>query len=285
MKPSTSVAQSSHGDDNRKRIEERSNYHQVHCFTEAFIVPLIRDEFARVVSLWEEEALRCTNFHPSLSHPSNLELRYQKRVLDVGCGGQPFRAELESRGFSYVSQDFHQLPTGQVDYVCSLEEPFPVALTHGPKFSHVVCTELLEHICDWHQAFKNLSQVTAPGGEVFITVPFLFGLHEEPYDFWRPTPHALKTFADAHGFDVIEQKKLGTMNDVMGSVLGLAWDLRQYHTPKNFWERIKFAIRQRVLFGGILAVLYLLSRGAFHNDFKNGALYISNSVRLKKRTL
>lgn len=133
--------------ESRQYIHERTEY-VAKGPTETFIVPLIRNEFRRVLLLWNETG-------------------GEKRVLDVGCGNQPFRKALESSGFQYESQDFHQLPNGQVDYVCSIEEPFPPELANHPRFTHVICTELLEHVRNWDQAFKNLLKSPKKGERFF----------------------------------------------------------------------------------------------------------------------
>lgn len=115
-----------------------------------------------------------------------------------------------------------------------------------------------------------------------MTVPFLFRLHEEPHDFWRPTPHALKVFAEKYGFQVIELRKMGTMNDVIGTVLGTALDNLNYKPYQSWWGRVKLALRRRFLKKCIQFGLYWLQRNEFDEDFENDLLYVSNSVRLKR---
>ena len=44
---------------------------------------------------------------------------------------------------------------------------------------------------------SNVAALLAPGGRVLLTVPHVYRLHEEPYDFWRPTLHAIHYFVRA----------------------------------------------------------------------------------------
>jgi SAM-dependent methyltransferase len=39
---------------------------------------------------------------------------------------------------------------------------------------------------------SEIYRVLKPGGHIILTVPFVWELHEEPYDFFRYTKHALK---------------------------------------------------------------------------------------------
>ena len=34
------------------------------------------------------------------------------------------------------------------------------------------------------------------GGQLLVSVPFIYPLHDEPTDFWRFTEHALKIFSE-----------------------------------------------------------------------------------------
>ena len=83
------------------------------------------------------------------------------RVLDVGCGEQPFRRHLEGLGFRYTGLDVVQNAGETVDIVCSIDEPLPPAV-QGLAFDLVVCVEVLEHVADWPQAFSNLAAVLRP---------------------------------------------------------------------------------------------------------------------------
>ena len=48
-----------------------------------------------------------------------------------------------------------------------------------------------------------------PGGTAFVTTPFMLGLHEEPYDYYRYTPFALTDLAERAGLHVRSIKPRG----------------------------------------------------------------------------
>ncbi len=60
------------------------------------------------------------------------------------------------------------------------------------KYDIILCLNVLEHLMDYEKAVENLRSSLKKGGEVFVAVPFLYPLHDEPCDFLRYTEHALK---------------------------------------------------------------------------------------------
>lgn len=141
------------------------------------------------------------------------------RALDVGCGAQPFRAGIESLGMTYTGLDATAQPGVSTDFLCSIDQPLPEALAASGGFDLVLCTEVLEHVADWAGAWDNLARLLRPGGKLLLTCPFIYPLHEEPYDFYRPTHHALRHWAERTGLRVLELRPLGDAWDVLGTVI------------------------------------------------------------------
>ena len=111
---------------------------------------------------------------------------------------------------------------GTVDLIACIDEPLPAELLNQGPFQFVFCTEVLEHVADWPMAFKNLASLMGKGGHLLITCPFFYPLHEEPYDFWRPTHHAIRYFAEQSGLLMVECSRAGDTWDVLGTLLGAA---------------------------------------------------------------
>ena len=59
------------------------------------------------------------------------------------------------------------------------------------RYDLVICSNTLEHTYDIHEGIKRLFELCKPGGIVYISMPFLHGLHLDPYDYWRVTPYCL----------------------------------------------------------------------------------------------
>jgi len=80
---------------------------------------------------------------------------------------------------------------------------------------------------------KEIHRVLKPKGLVFFTVPFLWPLHEVPYDQYRYTPFSLNRHLAASGFIDIDLKPMGGWDASLGQMLGL-WVQRR---PLNKWIR------------------------------------------------
>lgn len=183
----------------RPHVQTRTAYDHARGSTEAFIVPLLaRSILARL------RALPAGN---------------GRAALDVGCGRQPLRGELEGLGYRYVGLDTQQDEERPVDVVAPIDAPAPAELVERGPFAFILCTEVLEHVADWDAAFANFSRLLSPGGRVLVTCPHVYPPHEVPYDFWRPTEHAVGYWARRHGLVVRSQERLGSGWEVLGTLL------------------------------------------------------------------
>ena len=198
-------------------------------------------------------------------------------AIDVGCGRQPFRGRLEQLGYRYTGMDAAQNADGIVDVIAAIDAPLPTELASRQPFHFVLCTEVMEHVADWAQAFRNLSQLARPGGKILLTCPQFYPLHEEPYDFWRPTPYAIRTYAERSGLRVLEQKAAGDAWDVMGTLFACCAAVPAGRGP------VDRLVRECVRIGK-KAVFELLRRRFLQRHVTMvGPIYLSNYVVLEKR--
>jgi SAM-dependent methyltransferase len=120
-------------------------------------------------------------------------------VLDVGCGMKPYCSLFPSAA-SYIGCDWPPEP-GTPTAADVLADAAVLPFRSG-TFDAVLCTEVLEHLPRPEQCMAELSRVLRDGGTLLITTPFLYWLHEQPRDFYRYTPHALRYLAEEHGLTV-----------------------------------------------------------------------------------
>jgi SAM-dependent methyltransferase len=140
-------------------------------------------------------------------------------VLDIGAGECPLRAELDKAGYDYRSLDIGQNASGTIDFVSPIDVLLPENLAGTSGFDLLILTEVLEHVPNWPITFRNLAGLLKPGGHCIVTTPFFYMLHEEPHDYWRPTDHALRHFAQSNGMEVIFSRRNGDGWDVLGTLL------------------------------------------------------------------
>jgi SAM-dependent methyltransferase len=116
------------------------------------------------------------------------------RLLDAGAGERPFDAWYRPHVRSAVAVDV--APLDGLGARASLEA-LPFA---DGSFDVVLATEVLEHVRDAERATAELFRVLVPGGHAIVTVPFLYPLHEAPYDYRRLTGIGLADLLGRHGF-------------------------------------------------------------------------------------
>ena len=80
-----------------------------------------------------------------------------------------------------------------VDAVCDITWPLErirAALPHE-QYRTIICAHVLEHVRNPFDAARNLTDLLAPGGTLFIQVPWVQGFHAFPDDFWRISVNGL----------------------------------------------------------------------------------------------
>src|SRR5262249_61294693 len=110
----------------------------------------------------------------------------------------------------------------------------PLAL--GRTFDVVICEQVLEHVPDPCLAARNLRGLTAPGGHMIVSTPFLIRIHELPeyamLDYWRFTPRGLRTLLERAGLEVDSVDSWGNRQCVVGNLR--TWSAyRPWHSLQN----------------------------------------------------
>jgi SAM-dependent methyltransferase len=155
--------------------------------------------------------------------------------LDVGCGIQPYRSLVMATGkvSRYIGMDLQ-------DNMVSGYRAVPPDLqwngTHIPledaSVDSAMATEVLEHCPDAVAVLKEIHRVLRPGGVFFFTVPFLWPLHDVPYDEHRYTPFALERMLDQVGFVDRIVRPTGGWDASLAQMLGL-WVSRRPMSPRK----------------------------------------------------
>ncbi len=194
--------------------------------------------YRKAVSIQESFILKNLNKEIEIVLSEIIGVLKGGKVLDIGCGEQPLKLFFNEKGFSYKSLDYKQNIYGTVDYINKIDG----ALNILESFDILICTEVMEHVLDWQTAFKNFSKLLNHNGLLLITCPMFYPLHEEPFDYWRPTPYAIKMFSENNGFNIVKEKKLGECFDLIGTILSNSYF---YPTNQKWVSKINVKIINR----------------------------------------
>jgi glycosyltransferase involved in cell wall biosynthesis/SAM-dependent methyltransferase len=143
-------------------------------------------------------------------------------LLDVGCGQMPYRSLLLSppaRVDRYIGLDFEVNPhyANQPD-ICWTDGRIPL---DSQSVDCAMLTEVLEHCPDPEEVLQEVFRVLRSGGRCFVTVPFLWPLHDVPYAEYRYTPFSLRRHLEASGFVVKDLRALGGWDASLAQMVGL----------------------------------------------------------------
>lgn len=129
----------------------------------------------------------------------------QGRLLDVGCGSQPYRALFDVSEYVGLEIDTPMARRRGIADAFYDGKQFPYADGH---FDTVVCNQVLEHVFNPDRFISEARRVLRPGGRLLLTVPFVWDEHEQPYDFARYSSFGLHSLLERNGFRVVAHDKL-----------------------------------------------------------------------------
>lgn len=148
-------------------------------------------------------------------------------LLDVGCGQMPYKPLLDSPSSQvtrYIGLDFEANPVHEnAPDITWIDGRIPL---DDASVECALATEVFEHCPDPEGVMKEIYRVLKPNGVLFFTVPFLWPLHEVPFDQYRYTPYALERHLSNSGFNNIELEAMGGWDESLAQMLGL-WARRR----------------------------------------------------------
>lgn len=169
-------------------------------------------------------------------------------VLDVGCGRSPYKPLLmapPSKANAYKGMDFvNPQYTTKPDIAWDGRAiPLP-----DEAVDSALATEVLEHSSTPADLLKEIRRVLRPKGFLFLTVPFLWPLHDVPHDHFRYTPFTLERLLGEAGFSRFEVRALGGWDASLATMLGLWVQRRELGDPwRGIFRRIVLQVNKRLL--------------------------------------
>lgn len=193
-------------------------------------------------------------------------------VLDIGCGKMRYKKTiLDSGAKKYIGLD---LDEGKFTYSVKADmywDGIKIPL-QDESIDNVLLSEVLEHCPNPEIVIKEAFRVIRKGGNILITVPFVYQIHGSPYDFHRMTPYFLKKLLS--DFSEVNIKPSGGYDASLAQMIGI-WST---HRPMNKILRKILKIPSKILF----LFLIWLDRKSKYNSIEENFIMPGLLITAKK---
>ena len=220
----------------------------------------------RVMSYRLLGLLKGTIFHPQwmtdrfhFRSKESLKVLRSATVLDVGSGDASYTGLMDSSNHLYTidypttNKKYQSAPNIFADARC-----LPVA---NANIDIVLLFEVLEHVPDVQKVAEEVRRVLRPGGEFYLSVPFIYPIHDAPNDFWRFTVYGITDLLENHGFETL---KLVTHGNTLVAALQM-FNLGLLEICRDCYQRSSvFGIIFGLLFYPITLSVNFLAWPLFH---------------------
>lgn len=139
---------------------------------------------------------------------SNIGSCLKENILDIGCGKMRLKPYIINN-VNYIGLDY--LKTAQLYgtspniYANGQFLPFK-----NDSFTDICLLEVMEHVPEPDLVLKEAFRILKPNGTVYFTAPFMYPIHDAPYDYQRWTRFGIINLAKDAGFSITSIKQRGT---------------------------------------------------------------------------
>lgn len=134
------------------------------------------------------------------------KLKIDQEVLDLG-------SSKDDRNVSNYIENNHLRsyanlePSSKDNFYINLEK-YPNKIQN--KYKNILLLNVLEHIKNTENCFKNLNDLIKKDGKLYGSTPFMFRIHPSPNDYYRFTKQFLDEYLVEMGFKNIKINVLGS---------------------------------------------------------------------------
>lgn len=157
----------------------------------------------------------------SIFYTSSLTKYCMGNLLDIGCGSVPLYEFYKNKVQQVTCADWENCAyeTNHIDVFCDLKTSLPF---EANSFDTIILSDVLEHLSNPKGTFSEVKRILKKDGKLIMNFPFMYGLHEEPYDYCRYTKYRMRTWFEEleleYGglFELFEHSFLRMLNSKRG---------------------------------------------------------------------
>lgn len=149
----------------------------------------------------------------------NLKEHATGILLDLGCGHCPLYGIYRDYVDKIVCADWGNTlhPCPHLDHEIDLNTKIPLA---DAQFDTILLSDVIEHVANIETLWSEITRLLRPGGKIILGVPFMYWLHETPYDYYRYTEFALRRFCINNNLNILKIEPYGGSVEVTLDLVG-----------------------------------------------------------------
>lgn len=179
-------------------------------------------------------------FHPQWLVLRNEEKSQKKianilkgRILDIGCGNRQIEKLLSKSDTDYIGLDY---PTTHAKGYSGLPDIFGDGQClpfKGNSFDSIILLDVLEHLPSPELCIQEIARVLRKKGKLVLKTPFLYPLHDMPYDFQRWTLPGLEQLVQYNNFSIVTRHIIGSPCETSSALISIALAKAALDSLKN----------------------------------------------------
>ena len=157
-----------------------------------------------------------------------------QNVLDFGCGNMPYRVLFSDlKSDHYIGVDWEASPhnISYADVVTNLFD-----FNTSVQFDRILINDVFEHTGEIKQLLRKLKNNLTKDGLIYMNIPFMYWIHEAPYDKVRYSHFYLEEIFDCLGYKVETKVFYGgwflVVSDIFNKVFTSRLSNRLLFVPK-----------------------------------------------------
>lgn len=176
-------------------------------YTDYFGLTIFHPQY--IINRWKEDSVL-------------LGLKYAQKVknptlIDIGCGRMTYRQRFEEMGAVYLGVDH---PVISKKYVSGRKPDLLEDVTLGlslqsGQFDVALLLHSLEYLDSPEKALAESARVLKKRGILILTSPFMYPIHDYPYDKNRFTDVRLVQMIKDAGYKVVKVTRQGGLSDMI----------------------------------------------------------------------